>query len=365
MRALVVLTQPPLPEGGAPGKTAIGLLRGLAATRGRRARDRRAAADSRFRARCPATCRRGRRRCAAGPCPARLQPVTPAARRAGRRLRRARPGRRRRRRPRPPRGDRDRLVRRAASTLPSLVHLHYLARRDRDLGAPWSQAVPRGARRVPRRARCRSAGTAIWSRARRSSRRLRAAAPARRSCVAPLSLDPAAYRPAPLDGPPTAGLIGTAAWPPTAAAMRELATTSGRASAGCPGAELLVAGRGTAASAASARSRARASVLPGLLAAALPARRGKRDEGQGARGDRERRPRRDDRRRRRGDRAFATASSCSRQTRASWRGRRRAAAGRQRARRERGAAARADFDERYCARPGDRAAGRALPPNGR
>ena len=29
MRALVVLTQPPLPEGGAPGKTAVGLLRGL------------------------------------------------------------------------------------------------------------------------------------------------------------------------------------------------------------------------------------------------------------------------------------------------------------------------------------------------
>src|SRR5436190_22986509 len=31
MRVLVVLTQPPLPEGGAPGKVALGLLRGLAA----------------------------------------------------------------------------------------------------------------------------------------------------------------------------------------------------------------------------------------------------------------------------------------------------------------------------------------------
>jgi len=29
VKALVVLTQPPLPEGGAPGRTAIGLLRGL------------------------------------------------------------------------------------------------------------------------------------------------------------------------------------------------------------------------------------------------------------------------------------------------------------------------------------------------
>ena len=31
MRVLVVLTQPPLPEGGAPGRTALGLLRGLVA----------------------------------------------------------------------------------------------------------------------------------------------------------------------------------------------------------------------------------------------------------------------------------------------------------------------------------------------
>ena len=40
--------------------------------------------------------------------------------------------------------------------------------------------------------------------------------------LAPLSLDPALYPPAPLDGPPTAGLIGTADWPPTADAIRTL-----------------------------------------------------------------------------------------------------------------------------------------------
>ena len=31
MRVLVVLSHPPLPEGGAPGKVALGLLRGLVA----------------------------------------------------------------------------------------------------------------------------------------------------------------------------------------------------------------------------------------------------------------------------------------------------------------------------------------------
>jgi hypothetical protein len=31
MKVLVILSQPPLPEGGAPGRCAIGLLRGLAA----------------------------------------------------------------------------------------------------------------------------------------------------------------------------------------------------------------------------------------------------------------------------------------------------------------------------------------------
>ena len=69
-------------------------------------------------------------------------------------------------------------------------------------------------------------------------------APSAEVVLAPLTVDPAAYRRAPLDGPPVAGIIGTAAWPPTAAAMRELVTDVWPR-VRVPGAELLVAGRGT------------------------------------------------------------------------------------------------------------------------
>jgi glycosyltransferase involved in cell wall biosynthesis len=65
--------------------------------------------------------------------------------------------------------------------------------------------------------------------------------------LAPLSLDPRYYPPAPLDGPPTVGLIGTAAWPPTEQAVRRLV---GRiwplVRKQVPDARLVVAGRGTA-----------------------------------------------------------------------------------------------------------------------
>jgi glycosyltransferase involved in cell wall biosynthesis len=75
---------------------------------------------------------------------------------------------------------------------------------------------------------------------------LRAAAPRADVVRAPLSLDPALYPTAPLDGPPVAGLIGTALWPPTAAAMqRLLETVWPRVRRLAPEATLLVAGRGT------------------------------------------------------------------------------------------------------------------------
>jgi glycosyltransferase involved in cell wall biosynthesis len=63
--------------------------------------------------------------------------------------------------------------------------------------------------------------------------------------LAPLSLDPLLYAQAPLDGL-TAGIIGTAAWPPTAAAIRELVGhTWPLVRARVPEARLLIAGRGT------------------------------------------------------------------------------------------------------------------------
>ena len=51
---------------------------------------------------------------------------------------------------------------------------------------------------------------------------LRARAPDADVLVAPLSLDPSLYSPAPLDDPPVAGLIGTGAWPPTHSAFDRL-----------------------------------------------------------------------------------------------------------------------------------------------
>lgn len=70
--------------------------------------------------------------------------------------------------------------------------------------------------------------------------------------VAPLSLDPASYSPASLDGAPTAGIIGTAFWPPTREALRRLLSSVWPAvRARGRSAELLLAGRGVAALASS------------------------------------------------------------------------------------------------------------------
>lgn len=247
MRALVVLSQPPLPEGGAPGKTAVGLLRGL--------REHGIELSA-------IAARRGFS--IAGEVPADLpvelvdvQPPGPWAAR----LERVR-------RPRGELGAASLVerVREAAVgadvlhleetetlwagggvSLPSLVHVHYLARRDRDLGAPWSRQFrevldgERAERAAARRHRYLVASSPLVADA------LRAAAPRAEVVYAPLSLDPALYEPAPLDGPPLAGLIGTAQWTPTADAMRTLVRDVWpRVAAVVPEARLVVAGRGTA-----------------------------------------------------------------------------------------------------------------------
>jgi glycosyltransferase involved in cell wall biosynthesis len=238
MRALVVLTQPPLPEGGAPGRTAIGLLRGLMS----HGVDVRAIAA-----------RRGFS--VPGEVPSDL-PVEvvdvepPGALRA--RLQRVTR----------PLGEltgsfTERVREKAAGAdlvhleetetvwcdegiaKPSLVHLHYLARLDRGLGAPWSKQfrevldATRAERAAVRRHRYVVASSPLV-----------AAELGRDVVLAPLSLDPALYRPAPHDGPPTAGLIGTAAWPPTAAALGVLLEEVWPR-VEVPEAELVVAGRGT------------------------------------------------------------------------------------------------------------------------
>jgi len=64
--------------------------------------------------------------------------------------------------------------------------------------------------------------------------------------VVPLSLDPAHYEPAPLDGPPVAGLIGSGDWPPTANAIARLVhRVWPLVRREVPDARLLIAGRAT------------------------------------------------------------------------------------------------------------------------
>jgi glycosyltransferase involved in cell wall biosynthesis len=246
MKALIVLTQPPLPEGGAPGKCALALVRGLQAN----GVDVQAIAARQHFA-------------AAGDPPADLPvevvdvpPEQPGWRAQLRRLWR-------------PAGwlasgelqERVREAARSADVLhleetetawldqgvstPSLVHVHYLVRRDRDLGRPWQRRFRdvveyRLAERAAlRRHRFLVASSPLVEDA------LRKEAPHAEVVRAPLSLDPGHYPPAPLDGPPTVGLIGTAAWAPTARSMRRLVESVWPLiRRRVPEARLLVAGRG-------------------------------------------------------------------------------------------------------------------------
>ena len=247
LRVAVALTQPPLPEGGAPGKCAIGLLRGLV----EHGLDVRAVA-----ARQPFA--------QPGDPPADLpvELVTVEAERPGPRTRTRAYLR--------PRGElgrgafaaRFREV--AAEThvvhleeteaapagrgldLPSVVHVHYLAGLDRDLGPPWRRQfrdvllLTMAERRAIAGSRHLAASSPLIADA------LRKARPEAEVVVAPLSLDPQLYSQASLDGPPLAGMIGTATWPGTASAMRRLVyEVWPLVRLIVPEAKLIVAGRGT------------------------------------------------------------------------------------------------------------------------
>jgi glycosyltransferase involved in cell wall biosynthesis len=246
MRVLVVLTQPPLPEGGAPGKTAVGLLRGL----------REHGVDVRAIA-----ARRGFSVAGEVPpdLPVELVDVEPPGPWAARLGRFRRPlgelgGGSFAARVREAAGGADVLHLEETETawsgdgvpLPSLVHVHFLARRDRDLGAPWRRQFrevldsSRAERAAARRHRYLVASSPLVADA------LRATAPRAEVVLTPLTLDPALYEPARLDGPPLAGLIGTARWSPTADAMQTLVRDVWPLVArAAPEARLVVAGRGT------------------------------------------------------------------------------------------------------------------------
>jgi glycosyltransferase involved in cell wall biosynthesis len=245
-RVLVVTPQPPLLQGGAPGKCAVALLRGLAGH---------GLEVHAVTARGPGA--------VAGTPPADLDveivDIPPEESGWTARLRRLRR----------PRGDTCRgvfaeRVRQAAARadvvhleevdtvwcgeglgVPVAAHLHYLARRDRALGLPWARQFREvvqfalAERSATRRYRYLVASSPEVAAA------LRRAAPRGEVVLAPLALDPAEYPAAPLSGPPTAGLIGTGTWAPTRDAfhrlVRDVWPSVRRA---VPEARLLLAGRG-------------------------------------------------------------------------------------------------------------------------
>jgi len=129
---------------------------------------------------------------------------------------------------------------------PSALHLHYRVRLDRSWGRPLST----GFRQVLEFHRAEQAALRrhrwLIASSPRVADTLRADAPDAEVVLAPLSLDPAYYPQAPLDGPPIAGLIGLATWAPTADAIdRLLGRVWPIVHPLVPEAALAIAGRGT------------------------------------------------------------------------------------------------------------------------
>lgn len=141
-----------------------------------------------------------------------------------------------------------RILDRSGSGMPpSVLSVHYRAAFDRPFGPPWRRPF----RHVLELHRAERAAiseqrwlTANTTRVADSLRRLAARADVR---VIPLTLDADDYvvGPAP-KGAPTAGMIGNAQWPPTAAAFDRLThQVWPRVFGRVPNAELAIAGRGT------------------------------------------------------------------------------------------------------------------------
>ncbi len=249
LRVLVVLTFPPLVEGGASSRCAIGMLRGLAAH----------GVDLQVLA------AHLRNDMSEGPkgelpdgLPIELVPVAHPRSRQTRWLRFAKPASvieatpfaalvRERARD----ADVVQFVELSAATLihlvdrPAVTQIHCLTRRDRDIRPPWTSEgrtaieLLRAERRIFKQSRW------LLVNSREVADPLAKIAPHAHVAVAPLPLDPASYTPRATLDAPVAGLIGTAGWPPTANAVQRLLTAVWpRVLAQRPDARLLLAGFG-------------------------------------------------------------------------------------------------------------------------
>ncbi|HEX4804330.1 MAG TPA: glycosyltransferase family 4 protein [Conexibacter sp.] len=128
---------------------------------------------------------------------------------------------------------------------PAVAQIHCLTRRDRDIRPPWTRdgrtarELLRAERRVFRQARW------LLVNSQEVAGPLAAMAPHAHVAVAPLPLDPAVYAPRAALEAPVAGLIGMAEWPPTANAVeRLLRRVWPRVLERRPDARLLLAGYG-------------------------------------------------------------------------------------------------------------------------
>lgn len=245
MRALVVLSHPPLPEGSAAGRCAVALIRGL---RDNGVEVRVVAADY------------------GGGEPPPIEPdlpvrIVPVSVPPGWRSRLARYGAPATELARGSFADVVREMARDADvvytdethavaaghglSLPVVSHVHCLARLDRDLRRAWTPEARIGLEllRAERRAARRSEH--LVANSSQVADALRASG-AREVTLMPLALDPAGYQP--IDPvTPVAGLIGSAHWPPTANAVRRLVGSVWPAvRRRRPDATLRIAGRGMA-----------------------------------------------------------------------------------------------------------------------
>jgi polysaccharide biosynthesis protein PslH len=130
--------------------------------------------------------------------------------------------------------------------VPSVVNVHYLIRHDRTRPTLFSHdAAAIAVRRVGERAIARRHHF-IVANSTHVAAELQKLAPHAEITVVPLTLDPKHYDKASLTGAPTAIFIGTAAWRPTRLALRRLVThVWPLVRKRVPTAKLVIAGRGT------------------------------------------------------------------------------------------------------------------------
>jgi glycosyltransferase involved in cell wall biosynthesis len=247
LRVLVVLQEPPLEEGRAAGRLALAMARGLAVH----------AVDVRMLAARQVFGIRGD-----PPPEARVEVVDVAPEVPGWRGRISRLRRPMGHLARTEFGTRVRESAREADVLhleeigtawcsegvsrPAVVRLHYLVRWDRALGPPWRRSfrhvleLELAERAAIRRHDVFAAASPELAAEIRHRR------PQAQVELVPFCLDPHDYPLAALDGPPVAGLIGTAAWPPTRNAIEQLlGDVWPRVRHRVPDARLRLAGRGT------------------------------------------------------------------------------------------------------------------------